>query len=72
MVNKGPNRFLYLLIALVAFVSVVPVLDELGHRGMIVTVFYSTILLSAVYAVSESRAYFLLALILARDPPGNR
>ena len=65
MVNKSPNRFLYLLIALVAFVTVVPVLDELGHRGMIVTVFYSTILLSSVYAVSESRAYFLLALILA-------
>ncbi|MCZ6878953.1 MAG: potassium channel family protein [Acidobacteria bacterium] len=32
---------------------------------MIFTIFYSTILLSAAYAVSESRGYFILALILA-------
>ncbi len=65
MLNQSPHRFLYLLIALVAFVVVVPVLEELGQGGMILSIFYSTILLSAAYAVSESRGYFILALILA-------
>jgi len=65
MLNHSPHRFLYLLIALVAFVTLVPVLDELGYGGMIFTIFVSIILLSAVYAVSESRGQFFLALILA-------
>ncbi|MCZ6879158.1 MAG: ion channel [Acidobacteria bacterium] len=65
MLNQSPHRFLFLLIALVAFVAVVPVLEGLGHGRMIFTIFYSTILLSAAYAVSESRGYFILALILA-------
>ncbi len=65
MLNQSPQRFLYLLIALVAFVTVVPVLEELGYGGMIFTIFYSAILLSAAYAVSESRGHFILALILA-------
>ena len=65
MLNQSPHRFLYLLIALVAFVTVVPVLQELGQGRMILSIFYSTILLSAAYAVSESRGYFILALILA-------
>jgi len=65
MLNQSPHRFLYLLIALVAFVTVVPALQELGYGGMIFTIFYSAILLSAAYAVSESRGHFILALILA-------
>ena len=65
MLNQNPHRFLYLLIALVAFVTVVPALQELGYGGMIFTIFYSAILLSAAYAVSESRGHFILALILA-------
>ncbi len=65
MLNQSPHRFLFLLIALVAFVAVVPVLEGLGYGRMIFTIFYSTILLSAAYAVSESRGYFILALILA-------
>jgi len=65
MLNQSPHRFLYLLIALVAFVTVVPVLEELGQGRMILSIFYSTILLAAAYAVSESRGYFILALILA-------
>ncbi len=65
MLNQSPHRFLYLLIALVAFVTLVPVLEELGYGGMIFTIFVSIILLSAVYAVSESRGQFFLALILA-------
>ncbi|MCH7805201.1 MAG: two pore domain potassium channel family protein [Acidobacteria bacterium] len=65
MLNQSPHRFLYLLIALVAFVTVVPVLEEMGQGRMILSIFYSTILLSAAYAVSESRGYFILALILA-------
>ncbi len=65
MLNHSPHRFLYLLITLVAFLTLVPVLEELGYGGMIFTIFLSTILLSAVYAVSESRGHFLLALILA-------
>ncbi len=65
MLNQNPNRFLYLLITLVAFVTLVPVLEELGYGGMIFDIFLSTILLSAAYAASESRGYFILASILA-------
>jgi voltage-gated potassium channel Kch len=65
MLNQSPHRFLYLLITLVAFVTLVPVLEELGYGGMIFNIFLSTILLSAAYAASESRDYFILASILA-------
>ena len=65
MLNHSSNRFLYLLISLVAFITLVPVLEELGYGGMIFTIFLSTILLSAAYAASENRGYFILALILA-------
>jgi len=65
MLNQSPHRFLYLLIALVAFVTLVPVLEELGYEGMIFTIFLSTILLSAAYAASESRGYFIVASMLA-------
>jgi len=65
MLKHSSNRFLYLFIALVAFITVVPILEELGYGGMIFNIFLSTILLSAAYAASESRGYFILALILA-------
>ncbi|TDI16415.1 MAG: two pore domain potassium channel family protein [Acidobacteria bacterium] len=65
MFDHSPNRFLYLLITLVAFVTLVPFLEELGYGGMIFNIFLSTILLSAAYAASESRGYFILASILA-------
>ena len=65
MFRHSPHRFLYLLIALVGFITLVPVLGELGYGGMIFSIFYSTILLSAAYAVSERRGYFILALVLA-------
>jgi len=65
MLNQSPNRFLYLLISLVAFVTLVPVLEELGYGGMIFDIFLSTVLLLAAYAASESRGYFILASILA-------
>ncbi len=65
MLNQSPHRFLYLLITLVAFVTLFPVLEELGPGGMIFNIFLSTILLSAAYAASESRGYFILALLLA-------
>jgi CDP-diglyceride synthetase len=65
MLNHSPHRFLYLLVALVAFVTIVPVLEAVGYGGTIFTIFVSIILLSAVYAVSESRGQFFLALILA-------
>ncbi len=65
MFHHSPNRFLYLLIALVGFITLVPRLEGLGQGGLIFNIFYSTILLSAAYAVSESPGYFFLALVLA-------
>ena len=65
MLNHSSNRFLYLLIALVAFITVVPILEELGYGGMIFTILVSTLLLLAAYAVSERRGQFILALSLA-------
>jgi len=65
MFHHSPHRFLYLLISLVGFITLVPLLEGLGQRGLIFNIFYSTILLSAAYAVSESPGYFFLALVLA-------
>ena len=65
MLKQSSNRFLYLLIALVAFITVVPILEELGYGGMIFTILVSTLLLLAAYAVSERRGQFILALSLA-------
>ncbi|MCH8321250.1 MAG: hypothetical protein IH790_09885, partial [Acidobacteria bacterium] len=64
MLNQSPNRFLYLLIALVAFITVVPILEQLGYGAMIFTILVSTLLLLAAYAVSERRGQFILALSL--------
>ncbi len=65
MLKHSSNRFLYLLIALVAFITVVPILEELVYGGMIFTILVSTLLLLAAYAVSERRGQFILALSLA-------
>ena len=65
MVKRHPHQFLYLLISLLLFALIFPVLEEFGRGRLIFTIFYSATLLAAAYAVSESRGYFLLALILA-------
>ncbi len=64
MFSKNPHKFFYLLIALLLVVLVFPVLEALGRAGFIFGIFYSGILLSAAIAVSESRRYFVLALLL--------
>ncbi len=64
MFRNNPHKFFYLLIALLLVVLVFPVLEALGRAGFIFGVFYSGILLSAAIAVSESRRYFVLALLL--------
>ncbi|MCH6570279.1 MAG: two pore domain potassium channel family protein [Acidobacteria bacterium] len=65
MFKSHPHKFLYLLISLLLFALVFPVLEELGRGRVIFALFYSATLLAAAYAVSESRGYFFLALILA-------
>ena len=65
MFKSHPHQFLYLLISLLLFALIFPVLEEFGQGRLIFTIFYSAIFLAAAYAVSESRGYFVLALILA-------
>ena len=51
--------------ALLLTILVFPVIEELERGQWLFDLFSSVILLSAVYAVSERKGYFILALVLA-------
>lgn len=54
MFHNSPHQFLIRLISLVALILICPIVDALGFGSWIFEIFSSVILLSAVYAVSES------------------
>ena len=62
--GSGHARFSYLLISLLSIFFLYPVVERLG-RGTLFGIFYSVVLLAAVYVISERKHSFLLALLMA-------
>ena len=59
------GRFLFLLISIVLMFTVRPFLEGFVRAGLLVDIFATLILVSAIYAASSSKRLFCLALLLA-------
>ena len=62
---KGNQKFSYLLASLLLMFLAFPIVESSGRGNLVFEVFFSAILLSAVYAVIEKRRSFYFALFLA-------
>lgn len=75
MISKAKNspddsrpylrRFLFLLIALLLTLILGPVLNAFPRMRILMTIFWSLVLISSVYAVSQKKRVILLAALLA-------
>jgi hypothetical protein len=59
------ERFLFLLVALLALLLLSPLLDGRVHLHQLMNLFYTWVLMAAVYAVSQSRRQLVSAALLA-------
>src|ERR671937_2689484 len=64
-IRENPRRHLFLLIALLSLVVLAPLLSVVRHGIVFLNVIGAAVLLSALYAVSESKHVFLTAMILS-------
>lgn len=58
------GRFLFLFICIVLLMVLRPFLVHVDQRNMIMELFFSAILISGIYAVSEKRSTFFISLII--------
>ena len=58
------GRFLYLLVAILVFLAVGPILTDMTGFRLILDIFFSAILLSAIYAVSQKKRDTVIAFAL--------
>ncbi len=65
LVHIARGNFFYLLFSLLLLLLLAPLFQETFIGLIMVDIAYSAVLLSAVYAVSEKRKLFTLALVLA-------
>jgi len=59
------GRFLFLLISMVLMFALRPFLEDFIRISYLIDIFFFVIFLSAVYAVSQKRSTFLIALVIA-------
>ncbi len=59
------RRFLFLFIALLLTLILGPVLDAFPRMHILMTIFWSSVLISSVYAVSQKKRVILIAALLA-------
>ena len=58
------GRFLFLLISIVLMFVLRPFLGDLVGMGVLMNIFLSVILISGIYAVSQKKGVFIVALVL--------
>ena len=63
--NSRKTRFLVLLISLLALMVLEPFIFDFIRIRMLIDIFFSIILFTSVYAVSEKRGTTLIAIFLA-------
>jgi hypothetical protein len=59
------GKFLFLLVALLLYIGVSPVINYLIHFKWVLDIFFSIILLSGIYAVSNKKQHAVIASLLA-------
>jgi len=59
------GRFLFLLLSMVLMFALRPFLESLVRISYLIDIFFFVIFLSAVYAVSQKKSTFIIALIMA-------
>ena len=59
------GRFLYLLVTILIFLGVGPLLADLTGFRLLLDIFFSAILLTAIYAVSQNKRHTVIAFALA-------
>ena len=59
------ERFLFLLIALLALLLLSPLLEGFVRLRLLMNLFYTVVLITAVYALSRSQRQLLFAVLLA-------
>lgn len=59
------GRFLYLLVTILIFLGVGPLLSDITGFRLLLDIFFSAILLSAIYAVSQKKRDTVIAFALA-------
>jgi len=59
------GRFLFLLISMVLMFALRPFLEDFIRISYLIDIFFFVIFFSAVYAVSQKRSTFIIALVLA-------
>ncbi|MCU0631875.1 MAG: ion channel [Methanolinea sp.] len=68
MAWREQNKFLFLLSSIVVLLILYPVIEELVLGEWLLRILTSLVLVMGVYAVSDTRMKFLVALILAITP----
>jgi len=63
--NNRQSRFLLLLVSLIAMMVLEPFLFHYTRLWFLIDIFFSIILLTSIYAVSEKKSTALVALLLA-------
>jgi hypothetical protein len=63
--NPFRRRFLFLLVSMLLFFVIRPFLEGYVAIGTLLELFFTFILFSAVYAVSERKIHFVIALFIA-------
>ena len=58
------NRFLFVLVAILSFLIIRPLLDNFFRVSFLLDIFLLVIFISAIYAVSQKRHYFLIGTLL--------
>ena len=59
------GRFIYLLVAILIFLGVGPILADMTGFRLLLDIFFSAILLAAIYAVSQKMRHTIIAFSLA-------
>jgi hypothetical protein len=59
------ERFLGLLILIIALIVVGPLIEEFVHLRILYDILWSAVLVSAIYAVSHKKRYILVGVLLA-------
>ena len=63
--DRPAGRFLFLLVSLVLYLFVIPIVDEVIHLKFLLDIFFSLVLVAAVYAVSVRVMGLVIGLFLA-------
>ena len=65
------ERFLTLLVLILAMLILAPLAEELVHLRMLMDIFWSAVFIGVIYAVSHKKHHILIALLLALPMLGS-